>query len=214
MFKTDLLIFDLDGTLADTKDDLAAAVNLTLGELGLPERRPTEIYGYVGSGVRRLIQQAVGEEEGERFKQAMRIFKGHYLAHLLDTTRLYPGMDGVLAHFKSKKKAVVTNKPQIYTDKILAGLKITDRFDLIVGGDNGLPLKPDPQMVHAVLEKLSADPKRTVMIGDGLHDIHASRAAGIAVCAVGYGLGNPEELKAARPDFFCSNADELKQLFV
>jgi phosphoglycolate phosphatase len=213
-FKADLLIFDLDGTLADTKDDIATSVNLTLDELGLPEKSPAEIYTFVGSGVRKLIQQAVGEEEGERFREAMRVFRRHYMAHLLDTTKLYPGMDDVLDHYRSKKKAVVTNKPQLYTDPIASGLKMMKRFDLILGGDNGLPLKPDPAMILTVLEKLSADPKRTVMIGDGLHDIHASRAAGIAVCAVGYGLGDPEELRRAGPDFFCETVEDLKRLAV
>ncbi|HUK55738.1 MAG TPA: HAD-IA family hydrolase [Nitrospiria bacterium] len=213
-FKAELLIFDLDGTLADTKDDIATSVNLTLKELGLPEEAPGVIYTYIGSGVRRLIQQAVGEAEGERFREAMRIFRGHYMTHLLDTTKLYPGIDGVLDHFRSKKMAVVTNKPQAYADPIAAGLKIRNRFDLILGGDNGLPLKPDPKMLLTVLEKLSADPKRTVMIGDGLHDIHASRAAGIAVCAVGYGLGDPDELRRAGPDFFCETVDDLMRVVV
>lgn len=212
--KADLLIFDLDGTLADTKDDIATSVNLTLHELGLPEKPSAVIYSYVGSGVRKLIQQAVGEAEGERFQEAMRIFRGHYTAHLLDTTKLYPGIDDVLDHFRTKKKAVVTNKPQAYTDPIASGLKITNRFDMILGGDNGFPLKPDPRMILAVLEKLSADPKRTVMIGDGLHDIHASRAAGVAVCAVGYGLGDPGELRRARPDFFCETVDDLKRVVI
>ncbi|MEK6683944.1 MAG: HAD-IA family hydrolase [Nitrospirota bacterium] len=213
MFKADLLIFDLDGTLADTKVDIALSVNLTLREIGLPEKPDALIYSYVGSGIRALIRQAVGEEEGEQFRSAMAIFRKHYLAHCLDTTTLYPGMDGVLAHFKSKKRAVVTNKAQLYTDKLMAGLKIADRFDLILGGDNGYPLKPDPKMLFTVLEKLSADPKRAVMIGDGLHDINAARAAGIAVCAVGYGLGDPEELRRSGPDFFCETVEGLKKMF-
>ena len=213
IFKADLLIFDLDGTLADTKVDIALSVKLTLRDLGLPERSNEEIYSYVGGGIRRLIQRAVGEEEGERLREALRVFRGHYLAHILDTTKLYPGMDGVLRHFAYKKKAVVTNKAQVYTDKLAAGLKITNRFDLILGGDNGYPLKPDPKMLLTVLEKLAVDPSRAVMIGDGLHDIHASRAAGIAVCAVGYGLGDPVELKAARPDFFCETVEDIKRMF-
>jgi phosphoglycolate phosphatase len=214
MFKVDLLIFDLDGTLADTKDDLATCVNLTLAEIGLPQKSKQEIYGFVGGGVRRLIRQAVGETEEDRFARAMQIFRKHYLVHLLDTTKLYPGMDDVLEHFKTKKKAVVTNKAQIYTDPLAEGLRLKDRFNLILGGDNGYPLKPEPEMLLTVLERLSADPKRTVMIGDGLHDIHASRAAGIAICAVGYGLGNPDDLRKAEPDFFSETVDELKRLFV
>ncbi|MBI3812014.1 MAG: HAD-IA family hydrolase [Nitrospirae bacterium] len=214
MFKADLLIFDLDGTLADTKLDIALSVNLTLKEIGLPEKPDALIYSYVGSGIRKLIQQAVGEEESERLKAAMAVFRKHYLVHCLDTTKFYPGMDGVLDHFKSKKKAVVTNKAQLYTDKMMAGLKATDRFDLILGGDNGYPLKPDPKMIFTVLEKLSADPKRSVMIGDGMHDVNAARAAGIAICAVGYGLGDSEELRRAAPDFFCETVDDLKKMFI
>ena len=213
MFKVDLLIFDLDGTLCDTKEDIATSVNLTLRELGLPEKPPKVIYGYVGGGVRKLLGQAVGEESGERFKMAMRIFRGHYLAHLLDTTKLYPGVETVLSHFKHKKKAVVTNKPQDYTDRILKSLGLTRHFNLVLGGDNGLSLKPDPQMILSVLDQLESDPAQTVMIGDGLHDIVAARAAGIKVCAVGYGLGDPQQLKQADPDFFSERPEELAWLF-
>ena len=212
-FKADLLIFDLDGTLADTKDDLAHSVNLTLRELGLPERSNETIYGFVGSGVRKLIQQAVGEEEGERLREAIRVFRKHYLAHLLDHTRLYPGMDEVLRHFASKKKAVVTNKAQIYTDRILEGLRLTDRFDLILGGDNGYPLKPDPKMLLTVLEKLGVPAGSAVMIGDGMPDIQAARSAGMRICAVGYGLCDPEELRRAGPDFFSETVSDLMRLF-
>ena len=212
MFRADLLIFDLDGTLADTKDDLASSVNLTLKDLGLPLKTPEVIRTYVGGGVRRLIQQAVGEE-GERLSEALRIFRKHYLVHLLDKTRLYPGMAEVLEYFRSKKKAVVTNKAKLYTDKILDGLNVTSLFDAIMSGDNGVPLKPDPEMINVVIEELHADRSSTVMIGDGLHDIYASRAAGVAVCAVGYGLGDPVELREARPDFFCDKVDELLTLF-
>jgi phosphoglycolate phosphatase len=107
----------------------------------------------------------------------------------------------------------VTNKAQIYTDRLATALRLTERFDLIIGGDNGYPLKPDPQMLLTVMEKLSADRTKSVMIGDGLHDINASRAAGIAVCAVGYGLGDPENLRQARPDFFSETVQDLKKLF-
>lgn len=240
MFAVDLLIFDLDGTLCDTKEDIATSLNLTLKELRLPEKPPKVIYGYVGSGVRKLLEQALdmaqnaahsygrksvtpqnamapsqgGEGSGERFKEAMRIFRGHYNAHLLDTTKLYPGLETVLNHFQQKKKAVVTNKPQDYTNRILNGLGLTRYFDLVLGGDNGHPLKPDPQMILTVLDRLGSDPARTVMIGDGLHDIVAARAAGIKVCAVGYGLGDPQQLKRAKPDFFSERPEELTWLFV
>ncbi len=213
MHRVELLIFDLDGTLADTKHDIATAVNLTLRDLGLPEKEPAVIHGFVGGGIRRLIGLAVQDEAGERYKRAMRIFRGHYLDHLMDTTKLYPGIARVLEHFKSKKKAVVTNKAQVYTDRIMAGLGVAARFDLILGGDNGLPLKPDPQMILKVLSTLVVPSEKAVMIGDSVIDIQAARTAGVAVCAVGYGLSDPEELRQARPEYFCESAEALTGLF-
>ncbi|HEY5648986.1 MAG TPA: HAD-IA family hydrolase, partial [Nitrospiria bacterium] len=188
-FKAELLIFDLDGTLADTKEDLADCVNRALREVGLREKSREVIYSYVGSGVRSLIRQALDEEPGPKFEDAIGVFRKYYLKHLLDKTRLYPGMAGVLDHFDHKRKAVVTNKPQVFTDKILSGLKVTERFEIIVGGENGHPLKPDPKMILEVLNHTGVEAGRAVMIGDGLNDILAARAAGVPCCAVGYGIG-------------------------
>jgi len=213
MHPVELIIFDLDGTLIDSKDDIASCVNHTLKDLGLPMKEPKVIYGYVGDGVRRLLQQAVGEGNQEQFKKAMKIFRGHYLAHLLDTTRFYPGVEEVLDHFKSKKKAVVTNKPIEYTEKIMDGLKAREQFDLILGGDGMNNLKPHPEMLHKVLEEMEVRRDRSVMVGDGINDILAARAAGIRICAVGYGLGDSERLKKGEPDFFCEQIEELKDLF-
>lgn len=213
MFTVELLIFDLDGTLCDTKDDIANSVNMTLKDLGLPQKPKELIYTYVGSGVRQLLQQAVEEDTGERFVEALQIFRNHYTEHLLDTTRPYPGMEAVLKHFEGKQKAVVTNKPQGYAEPILEGLNLTRYFDLIVGGENGLPLKPDSGMIVHVLERLKAGKNHSVIIGDGLNDIGAARASGIRCCAVGYGLSDPQVLKEAEPDFFCESPQELKCLF-
>lgn len=213
MVPVELLIFDLDGTLCDTKDDIAASVNLTLREMRLPEKSHAEIYTYVGSGVRKLLRQAVGVESDEALEPALKIFRRHYMEHLLDTTRPYSGIPEVLEHFGGKKKAVVTNKPQDYTDPIIKGLDLTAHFDLVIGSYNGLPLKPGPEMILHVLERLGVGPDRCVMIGDGLQDIAASRAAGIRVCAVGYGLGDPQALMDAKPDFFCRQPQELQCLF-
>src|SRR3990172_1389070 len=163
MHPVDLLIFDLDGTLVDSKDDIASSVNLTLAELGLPTKEPKVIAGFIGEGVRRLLQQAVGEGQQEPFKKAMRIFRRHYLAHLLDTTRFYPGIEEVLDYFKDKKKAVVTNKPIEYTEKIIDGLKARERFDLILGGDSLNNLKPHPEMLHKVLEEMEVRRDQSVM---------------------------------------------------
>ena len=149
----DLLIFDLDGTLIESKWDIAVSVNLTLTELGLPQRPQEEIFGFVGDGVKRLLRLSVGEENQARYEEALKVFRGHYLAHCLDRTRFYPGIDEVLAHFSHKHKAVATNKSLEYTTKILEGLG-AHHFAYVVGGDDGYGLKPEPGMLHNVMEAL------------------------------------------------------------
>lgn len=213
-FEAELLMFDLDGTLADTKDDLADCVNRALNEVGLPQKPYEIIFGFIGSGVRPLIQQAVGEEKGPRFDEAIGVFRKHYLQHLLDKTRLYPGMEEVLDFYDGKTKVVVTNKPQVFTDRILSGLKVTGRFKMVVAGENGLPLKPDPGMILHALDGTGVHPARSVMIGDSVNDIRAARSAGVRSCAVGFGLEASAILKKENPDFFSNTVADLKHLFI
>src|SRR5262249_39091953 len=101
-----------------------------------------------------------------------------------------------------------------YTEKIIDGLKVRDLFDVIVGGDGMNNLKPHPEMLHKVLDEVKVRKEKAVMVGDGINDVLAARAAGIPVCAVGYGLGDPERLKKGEPEFFCERVEELKELFV
>ncbi|HET8760383.1 MAG TPA: HAD-IA family hydrolase, partial [Nitrospiria bacterium] len=137
----------------------------------------------------------------------------HYLEHLLDATRFYPGVEAVLAHFADKKKGVVTNKPIEYTIKLIEGLGALERFDVILGGNSTPYLKPHPAMVVAALEAVGVAPDRAVMIGDNVNDIVAARAAGVRSVAVGYGLGDPSILRAANPDFFCEQIQDVTELF-
>ncbi len=213
-YSVGLLIFDLDGTLADTKKDLATSVNFTLKELGLPEKEPEEIYRYVGTGVRRLLQQVISTSEGALYKRSLQVFRRHYLEHLLDTTDFYPGVREVLIHFGSKKLAVATNKPMEYTTRIIEGLGAKTLFDIILGGDSVPNLKPHPDLISKICKELGIDRNRTVMIGDGVSDILAAKKAGIKVCAVGYGLTPKGILLDARPDFLCDTPTEIMRLFV
>lgn len=209
----DLLIFDLDGTLIESKWDIAHSVNLTLRDLGLPERPQEEIFGFVGDGVKRLLRLAVGEMDEVRYAEALRVFRGHYLAHCLDRTRYYPGVDAVLAHFTQKLKAVATNKSLEYTKVILKGLG-DHHFAHVVGGDNGFGLKPEPGMLVHILEQLEVDKHRAVLIGDSTNDINGGHNAGIRVCAVGYGMGNRERMRACNPDWFIERPEELMEIFI
>src|SRR5579884_672175 len=209
----DLLIFDLDGTLIESKWDIAHAVNLTLEELGLPRRPQEEIFGFVGDGVKRLLRLAVGEENQVKYEEALRVFRGHYLAHCLDRTRFYPGVETVLTHFADKHKAVATNKSIEYTKVILDGLG-NHHFAYIIGGDDGYGLKPEPGMLLKIMEALRVPRERTVLIGDSTNDINGGHNAGIRVCAVGYGMGNREKMVACRPDWFIERPEELMEIFL
>jgi len=208
----DLLIFDLDGTLIESKWDIATAVNLTLGDLGLPLRSQEEIFSFVGDGVKRLLKLSVGEENQDHYAEALRVFRGHYLAHCLDRTTFYPGVERVLVHFAHKKKAVATNKALEYTLKILDGLG-SHHFAHVVGGDNGFGLKPEPGMLLHVMERCGVTRERTVLIGDSTNDIKGGHTAGIRVCAVGYGMGNREKMAACGPDWYIERPEELMELF-
>lgn len=212
MHEIDLIIFDLDGTLIESKWDIATSVNLTLADLGLPQRSQEEIFSFVGDGIKRLLRLAVGEENQSRYEDALRVFRGHYLAHCLDHTRFYPGIETVLAHFGPKLKAVATNKSLEYTTKILEGLG-KHHFAYTVGGDNGFGLKPEPGMLHKIMEELKVERDRTVLIGDSTNDITGGHNAGIKVCAVGYGMGNREKMAACSPDWFIEQPEDLMRIF-
>jgi len=209
----DLLIFDLDGTLIESKWDIAQSVNLTLVELGFPERPVEEIFGFVGDGVKKLLRLAVGEGNQARFEDALKIFRGHYLEHCLDRTSFFPGIEPMLRHFSHKQKAIATNKSIEYTRVILNGLG-AQHFTYMVGGDNGFGLKPEPGMLLHVMEQLNATKERAVLVGDSTNDINGGHNAGIRVCAVGYGMGNREKMAACKPDWFIERPEQLMELFV
>ncbi len=208
----ELLIFDLDGTLIDSKWDIATSVNLTLGDLGLPLRTQEEIFSFVGDGIKRLLRLSVGEDNRSAYEEALKVFRGHYLTHCLDRTRFYPGIETVLTHFAEKHKAVATNKSIEYTRVILDGLG-SRHFACMVGGDDGFGLKPEPEMLLNIMKQLNVDTERTVLIGDSTNDINGGHRAGIRVCAVGYGMGDRDKMAACKPDWFVEHPEELTGLF-
>jgi phosphoglycolate phosphatase len=209
----DLMIFDLDGTLIESKWDIAQSVNFTLAELGLPERPIEEIFGFVGDGVKRLLRLAVGEENQTRFEEALKVFRGHYLEHCLDRTSFYPGIEPMLQHFAHKDKAIATNKSIEYTRVILNGLG-PQHFRYMVGGDNGFGLKPEPDMLLHIMERVGVPKDRTVLVGDSTNDINGGHNAGIRVCAVGYGMGNRAKMEACQPDWFIETPEQLMEIFI
>ncbi|MEX2492841.1 MAG: HAD-IA family hydrolase [Nitrospirales bacterium] len=208
-----MLLFDFDGTLIDSKVDIATAVNLTLGELGLPLRSVEEIFGFVGDGVKRLLRLSVGEDNPDQYDRALEVFRGHYLEHCVQTTRWYPGIWEVLQHYKDRTKVIVTNKSLEYTLAIVDGLQARDLFQHVEAPRDTAELKPEPVMLERALAVLGADTTHTVMIGDSTNDVRAAQAAGIRACAVGYGYGNRERVSALQPDFYCETPHDLIKLW-
>jgi len=205
----ELLLFDFDGTLIDSKVDIATSVNLTLQDLGLPQRTHEEIFGFVGDGVKRLLRLSVGEENIAQYEEALRIFRLHYLTHCLDTTGFFPGIEEVLQHFSPVHKAVVTNKSLEYTLRILEGLQAADLFMAVESPEDSSELKPDPGMLLRALDKLGVSPDRAIMVGDSTNDVRAAKAANMKVCAVGYGYGHRERVMALDPDYYCEKPEDL-----
>ncbi len=213
MKKIDLMIFDFDGTLVYSGNDLVNSVNHTLKQLGIPLLDRKTIIGFVGDGVARLIERSLDDKHSELFDQAMEIFKAHYAEHLLDTTGLYPGVTDVLEHFRDRKKVIVTNKLYGFTLKIAEALGIDGYFEDIIGLDSFPRRKPDPGLLIPLLERYGVDKRKTVVIGDGVNDILFAKNTGTLSCALLNGLGDRDKLLSLDPDYSCEDISELKELF-
>lgn len=213
MEKIDLMIFDFDGTIVNTGDDLATAVNHSLDKLGLPLLKNEDIIGYVGDGVKKLIERSLGNAFPEKFDQALSIFMEYYGEHLLDSTELYAGVLEILHHFKNQIKVIVTNKRHSFTLRIAEELDIKKYFDKIIGMDSSPYKKPDSRLVDPLIEEYGVERRRTVVIGDGTNDILLAKNAGVISCALLNGLGSRDKLLQLTPDYVCENIVELTKLF-
>jgi phosphoglycolate phosphatase len=208
-----LLMFDLDGTLADTGPDLARSVNFTREKFGLAPWPARAVYGHIGRGVEHLLKQAIPEVTEGHFQEVQRIFIGYYERHLLDQTVLYPGIREVLEDFSAKQRAVVSNKIYRLAVTLLRGLGVEDCFDAVFGGDSAGEKKPHPALLRAALKRFQVPASSAVMIGDGDIDIQAGKRAGAITCGVTYGLGNKDDLFAAQPDVIIDHPSELADYF-
>jgi phosphoglycolate phosphatase len=212
MKSIDLFIFDLDGTLVDTLGDVTASVNFTLARLGRQPLDMNTVRRYVGDGMNVLIERSLGGRS-DQIPEAITIFRDHHLRNLAVHSTLYPAVRETLGYFKAIPKAVITNKSREFCSPLLAHLGIEQQFKLVVGGDDSLPLKPAPDAVLKIMAEYRATKGRTVIVGDGVTDIQAGKAAGIVTCAVTYGFRSEEELRKAEPDFIIHEFSELKKLF-
>lgn len=204
-----LLIFDLDGTLIDSRLDLVYSVNATLEHLGRAPLAHEVIESYVGNGVAALVHRALGPGAfEEQVKHAQEFFLDYYRAHMLDNTILYPGVREALEALGGRSMAVLTNKPVRFSEEILKGLDAARYFRFVYGGNSFSCKKPDPVGVQTLLRDLGASANEAMMIGDSAVDVRTARNAGIWSCGVSYGLGL-ESMRADPPDLMLDTLADL-----
>ena len=206
------IIFDLDGTLIDSVDDLANSVNYTLGRLDLPLHTTEEIKSFVGDGIQKLIKRSLGQTHMEKFDDAFAIFMKHYGTHCTDNTVLYPEVAETISFLAEKYSlAVLTNKSATFSHKILKALKIDSYFKEVLGGDSLPTKKPDPAGILYLADKWGLAPDQLVMVGDHATDIEVGQRAGCKTVFIEGGIG---ETRGLKPDFVIKSMDKLPDLFV
>ncbi len=205
--KIKLIIFDLDGTLVNSIADITNALNYAIGPYGFEQLTVERTTSLVGEGVTRLIEKLVGQKAADLKDVVLKRFLDYYSEHLTDLTVPYPGVRETLEMLGNYRKAVISNKREDLSRRLLEDLGLSGYFDIIWGSDSVPEKKPSPVPVLEMLKKVSCGPDEAVMVGDSNYDIEAGRAAGVRTVAVSYGYRHVSLLKDA--DFIIDNMKEL-----
>ena len=205
--KIKLIIFDLDGTLVNSIADITNALNYAIEPYGFEQLTVERTTSLVGEGVTRLIEKLVGQKPSDLKDVVLKRFLEYYSEHLTDFTVPYPGVRETLQILGNYRKAVISNKREDLSKRLLEALELSCYFDIIWGSDSVSEKKPSPAPVLEMLKKLSCGPDEAVMVGDSNYDIEAGRAAGLKTVAVSYGYRHISLLKDA--DFLIDNMKEL-----
>ena len=215
-----LVIFDLDGTLIDSRLDLVHSVNAALRHIERPELPEHVIASYVGDGAQILIQRALGGEQVDEaiVRKGLEFFLTYYRAHKLDHTTVYEGIIDALAAIERpvsgqrRKLAVLTNKPVVPSRAIVEALRMKKFFVQIYGGNSFATKKPDPEGARKLLEECGVSAEHAVIVGDSHTDVETGHNAGLWTVGVTYGFA-PESLADAKPDVIVDHPRELTELF-
>jgi len=208
------LIFDLDGTLIDSKRDLIHSVNAMLREMGRAELAEATIAGYIGHGAPQLVGSALGNNAAtEEVQHGLEFFLGYYEEHKMDTTCAYPGVAETLEKLGTIPMAVLTNKPVRISIRILDSLGLSKFFRAVYGGNSFETKKPDPLGANTILREFRVSPQQALLVGDSEVDIQTARNAGTLAAAVNYGFGMHD--RAAYPaDVYLDNFTDLVPLLI
>ena len=205
------MIFDLDGTLIDSKLDLVHSVNAARALMKLPAISEELVASYVGNGAPILMRRALGPEASEAdVQRALEYFLAYYRDHMLDNTRLYPGVQEALDRLLAGgvKMAVLTNKPVRFSRALVEGLHLDRHFFQVYGGNSFPQKKPDPVGIETLLRESGMARECTFMVGDSSVDIRTARNAFVQACGVTYGF-QPESFKEEPPDLVVDDMNQL-----
>jgi phosphoglycolate phosphatase len=213
---SELVIFDLDGTLLDSSEDIAWVTNRTLDAFGYPRMDNSLIKEKIGWGVVMLIKQIMPDIDSAKIEEVKGVFLDLYSSHLVVKSELYPGVIETIEHLLSldKKLAVLTNKPVNLSVRIIDELFKSGSFKLVLGGDSLATKKPDPAPIFHIMETLGVKPRGSVMVGDSPVDVEAGKGAGIATIGAAYGFRGTGELAEAGVDIIIDNFSELKDIII
>jgi phosphoglycolate phosphatase len=212
------ILFDLDGTLVDSGEDLLTAVNLTLQAYQLPPISYNECIRFVGDGIVNLVSRSFGQSqfnhpehewEPEFLDAVVHKYKDFYACHFLHKTVPYPDVEATLQKLRNQQKAVISNKDYIFTLRILKYYRLDPYFKVILGGDSLETRKPDPKPLLYALNQMGVDPSNALMVGDSSRDIEAGKQAGLKTCAVTFGFRDRQELEGLQADYLIDAFAEI-----
>jgi phosphoglycolate phosphatase len=205
-----LIIFDLDGTLVDSLDDLTDATNYMLGRFGRGALTRSDVRLLVGKGAKRLVERAMPGASPDQTDEGLRLFLDYNDLHIADKTGPYPGVIETIPHLAGNSLlAVISNKNESHCRKLLSVLGLSEYFRRVMGADSHPARKPSPEPILKLMEDLCVKNEETVMVGDSSNDIIAGKEAGVTTIGCSYGYGEPSEIADAdyRIDTFAGLLD-------
>lgn len=204
------IIFDVDGTLIDSKRDIAAAQHWVLGQLGVHSYKPEDLYPLIGKPLAETFATLLPSSLHQRIAEASDLYKGYYPPRALETTTIFPGVRETLEALRSRgtRLATATTKLSAGTRRVLTHFGIAEHFSQIQGSDD-MPFKPDPFIITKILLDQDWEKANTMMVGDTDNDIEAGKRAGIRTCGVTYGSLSSEQIRQLNPDFVIHSLPEL-----